>query len=81
MATLPRPTEDLRYWGDVLIDELENEIEKINQAANTGDPDVSFAESNFTQDKTLNAGTASTADVANVLATVIEALRNKGLLA
>ena len=28
MATLPRPTEDLRYWGDVLIDELENEIEK-----------------------------------------------------
>ena len=30
MATLPRPTEDLRYWGDVLIDELENEIEKIN---------------------------------------------------
>ena len=81
MATLPRPTEDLKFWGDVLVDELENEIEKINQAANTGDLDVSFAVSNFTQDKTLNAGTASTADVANVLATVIEALRNKGLLA
>ena len=81
MATLPRPTEDLKFWGDVLVDELENEIEKINQAANTGDPDVSFAVSNFTQDKTLNASTASTADVANVLATVIEALRNKGLLA
>ena len=81
MATLPRPTEDLKFWGDVLVDELENEIEKINQSANTVDPDVSFAVSNFTQDKTLNAGTASTADVANVLATVIEALRNKGLLA
>lgn len=81
MATLPRPTEDLKYWGDVLIDELENEIERINQAANTGDPDVSFAVSNFTEDKSLNAGTATTADVANVLATVIEALRNKGLLA
>ena len=26
MATLPRPGEDLQYWGDVLIDELENEI-------------------------------------------------------
>ena len=81
MATLPRPNEDLRYWGDVLIDELENEIEKINQAANTGDPDVSFSVSNFTQDKDLNAGTATTADVANVLATVIQALRNKGILA
>lgn len=81
MATLPRPTGDLQYWGDVLIDELENEIERINQAANTGDPDVSFSVSNFTEDKSLNAGTATTADVANVLATVIEALRNKGLLA
>ena len=69
MATLPRPGEDLKYWGDVLIDELENEIERINQAANTGDPDVSFAVSNFTEDKSLNAGTATTADVANVLAT------------
>ena len=81
MATLPRPGEDLQYWGDVLIDELENEIERINQAANTGDANVSFAVSNFTEDKSLNAGTATTADVANVLATVIEALRNKGLLA
>ena len=81
MATLPRPGEDLQYWGDVLIDELENEIERINQAANTGDANVSFAVSNFTEDKSLNAGTATTADVANVLATVIEALWNKGLLA
>ena len=71
----------MKYWGDVLIDELENEIERINQAANTGDPDVSFTVSNFTEDKSLNAGTATTADVANVLATVIAALRNKGLVA
>lgn len=81
MATLPRPGQDLQYWGDVLIDELENEIERINQAANTGDANVSFSITNFTEDKSLNAGTATTADVANVLATVIEALRNKGLLA
>ena len=81
MATLPRPGQDMQYWGDVLIDELENEIDRINQAANTGDATVSFSVSNFTEDKSLNAGTATTADVANVLATVIEALRNKGLLA
>jgi len=79
MATLPRPGQDMQYWGDVLIDELENEIDRINQAANTGDANVSFAVSNFTEDKSLNAGTATTADVANVLATVIEELRNKGL--
>ena len=81
MATLPRPGQDMQYWGDVLIDELENEIDRINQAPNTGDENVSFSVSNFTEDKSLNAGTATTADVANVLATVIEALRNKGLLA
>ncbi len=81
MATLPRPGQDMQYWGDVLIDELENEIDRINQAANTGDANVSFSVANFTEDKSLNAGTATTADVANVLATVIEALRNKGLLA
>jgi hypothetical protein len=78
---LPRPTENMQYWGDVLIDELENEIEKINQAANTGDPDVGFTVSNFTETKTLNAGTASTAQVAAVLATLIKAMRNKGILA
>ena len=78
---LPRPMDDMQYWGDVLIDELENEIERINQAANTGDPDVGFSVSNFTEKKTLNAGTASTADVAAVLATLIKAMRNKGILA
>lgn len=81
MAVLPRPAGDIQQWGDVLIDELENSLTRLNQAANTGDPDVSFAVSNFTEDKSLNAGTATTADVANVLATLIEALRNKGLLA
>ena len=78
---LPRPTGDLENWGNVLVDELENEIEKQNQAANTGDPDVGFSISNFTQTKSLNAGTASTEQVADVLATVIQAMRNKGILA
>ena len=53
MATLPRPGQDMQYWGDVLIDELENEIDRINQAANTGDANVSFSVSNFTEDKSL----------------------------
>ena len=81
MSVLPRPAGDIQQWGDVLVDELENSLTRPNQAANTGDPAVSFSVSNFTEDKSLNAGTATTADVANVLATLIEALRNKGLLA
>ena len=78
---LPRPMDDMRYWGDVLVDELEHELDKINQAANTADPDESFSVANFTQKKDLDASTATVADVANVLATVIEAMRNKGTLA
>ena len=79
--TLPRPQGDMEEWASLLVDELENEFERISQAANTADPNDSFAPTNFTQTKALNAGTANTATVANVLATVIEALRNKGLLA
>ena len=82
---LPRlPSEekdDIARWANQLVDELENEIEKINQAANTGTATEEFAPTNFTQTKSLNAGTASTAAVANVLCTVIESLRNKGILA
>ena len=38
MATLPRPeSDDIQSWGFRLVDDLENELEKINQAANTGD--------------------------------------------
>jgi len=72
---------DFLMWSNSLVDELENEIEKINQAANTGTATTGFAPTNFTQTKSLNAGTASTAAVANVLCTVIESLRNKGILA
>ena len=82
---LPRlPSEekdDIARWANQLVDELENEIEKINQAANTGTATEEFARTNITQTKSLNAGTASTAAVANVLCTVIESLRNKGILA
>tara|TARA_R100000458_G_C8198885_1_gene190037 strand:+ start:125 stop:580 length:456 start_codon:yes stop_codon:yes gene_type:complete len=149
---LPRPSENIEEWGNQIVDELENEIEKINQAANVND-NTSFAVTdsasttldgginnsvtsidltsaanfptsgtivvgseqitytgkstnqltgctrgansttaashsdddavtiNFTTTKSLNAGTASTDDVANVLSTLIKALRNKGVLA
>ena len=34
---LPRPSENMEEWGNQIVDELENEIEKINQAANGND--------------------------------------------
>ena len=82
MATLPRPeTEDLQSWGFRLVDDLENELDKINQAANTGDETTGFSVSKETDTKSLNVSTANTAAVANVLATLIKALRDKGILA
>ena len=82
MATLPRPeTEDLQSWGFRLVDDLENELDKINQAANTGDETTGFSVSNETDTKSLNVSTSNTAAVANVLATLIKALRDKGILA
>ena len=39
---LPRPSENMEEWGNQIVDELENEIEKINQAANVND-NTSFA--------------------------------------
>ena len=82
MATLPRPeSDDIQSWGFRLVDDLENELEKINQAANTGDESTGFSVSNETDTKSLNVSTTNTAAVANVLATLIKALRDKGLLA
>ena len=82
MANLPRPdTDDIQSWAYRLVDDLENELEKINQAANTGDETTGFSVSNETDTKSLNVSTANTAAVANVLATLIKALRDKGLLA
>jgi len=82
MATLPRPeSDDIQSWGFRLVDDLENELEKINQAANTGDESTGFSVSNETDTKSLNVSTANTTAVANVLATLIKALRDKGLLA
>ena len=82
MATLPRPEQDdIQSWGFRLVDDLENEIDKINQAANTGDDTTGFSVSNETDTKSLNVSTANAAAVANVLATLIKALRDKGILA
>ena len=82
MANLPRPeSDDIQSWGFRLVDDLENELEKINQAANTGDESTGFSVSNETDTKSLNVSTSNTAAVANVLATLIKALRDKGILA
>ena len=34
---------DILRWANNLVDEIENELEKVNQAANTGTPTTSFS--------------------------------------
>jgi len=38
----PRPQENMEVWGNQLVDEIENEVDKINQAANVGLPTTGF---------------------------------------
>ena len=54
---------------------LERYLTEINQAAATG-----YSTSNITETKTLNGSTASLTDVINVLGTLIDVLKTKGLL-
>jgi hypothetical protein len=55
-------------------------LREIENASNEGVFAVAdgFTVSNFTVTRTLNAGTATTADIANFLATLIDDLQKRG---
>lgn len=57
------------------VTDLEQYLLEITQPAGTG-----FSTTNVTTTKTLDASTATLADVANILGTLIETLKTKGLL-
>ena len=67
-------------WATQLVDALENIHLNTDVAANTGDTS-SFSTSNVTTTKTLNATSTSTSNNAMVLGTLINALRERGMLA
>jgi|TARA_R100000329_G_scaffold125811_1_gene104377 hypothetical protein len=83
VAPLPRLEEggDPVIWASELVDQLEQTLDNLSQAANIGDIDTKFSTSNITTTKSLNANSTSTTNNANVLGSVINALREKGVLA
>ena len=83
VAPLPRLEEggDPVIWASELVDQLEQTLDNLSQAANIGDINTKFSTSNITTTKSLNANSTSTTNNANVLGSVINALRQKGVLA
>jgi len=62
-------------WGQQLIDDLETRFLEIEEPTQTG-----YQMSNVTVTRTLNADSTTLAEVADVLATLIEDLQAKGRL-
>ena len=83
IAPLPRLSEDgdVDVWASELVDAIEQALDNLSLAANTGDRTTSFSTSNVTTTKALDATSTSTANNAHVLGSVINALREKGVLA
>ena len=83
IAPLPRLEDggDPVIWASELVDQLEQTLDNLSQAANIGDINTKFSTSNITTTKSLNANSTSTTNNANVLGSVINALREKGVLA
>ena len=79
VAPLPRLEEggDPVIWASELVDQLEQTLDNLSQAANIGDINTKFSTSNITTTKSLNANSTSTTNNANVLGSVINALREK----
>ena len=83
VAPLPRLEEggDPVIWASELVDQLEQTLDNLSQAANIGDINTKFSTSNITTTKSLNANSTSTTNNANVLGSVINAFREKVVLA
>ena len=72
---LSRNKEDINEIYNRAVTDLEQYLLEITQPAGSG-----FSTSNVTTTKDLDASTATLSDVANVLGTLIDALKSKGLL-
>tara|TARA_R100000005_G_C4962209_1_gene178438 strand:- start:320 stop:574 length:255 start_codon:yes stop_codon:yes gene_type:complete len=75
--SLPIATKetDVKETLNVTTKTIEQYLTEVNQPAANG-----YSTSNIVDTRTLNGSTASLADVTNVLGTLIERLKGKGLL-
>lgn len=72
---LSRNKDDINEIYNRAVTDLEQYLLEITQPAGSG-----FSTSNVTTTKDLDASTATLSDVANILGTLIDALKSKGLL-
>jgi len=74
---LPQPPKDYEQgWAQRTISTIELQLTEINSAANT----TPFQTSNVTKDYVLDADSTTLAEVADVLGTLIEDLKGKGVI-
>ena len=74
---LPQPPRAYEQgWAQRTISTLELQLSEINSAANT----TPFQTSNVTKDYVLDADSTTLAEVADVLGTLIEYLKGKGVI-
>jgi|TARA_R100001460_G_scaffold74372_2_gene115494 hypothetical protein len=74
---LPQPPKDYEQsWAQRTISTLELQISEINSPASI-DP---YQTSNVTKDRVLDADSTTLAEVADVLGTLIEDLKGKGVI-
>jgi hypothetical protein len=71
------PADWNKSWGDRLVNTLEIQIRDIHTAAS----ETPYQTSNVTKDYILDADATTLAEVADVLGTLIEDLKAKGVIA
>tara|TARA_R110000803_G_scaffold132478_2_gene199676 strand:+ start:56 stop:298 length:243 start_codon:yes stop_codon:yes gene_type:complete len=78
MTQSPLPQAPAQYdqrWASALIDQLERIHQLLSLPAETG-----YATSNVTTTRVIDADSTSTAEIADVLCTLIEDMKAKGRL-
>mgnify|MGYP003654254106 CR=1 FL=1 len=74
---LPSPPSDYNVrWANQLVNQLEQNIATTNLAASS-DP---YTVTNVTSDRTMNADSTTTAELADVLGTLITDLKERGII-
>jgi hypothetical protein len=70
------PVEYDRRWASQLINQIESNISNINLSASSS----VYTMTNVTIDRTLDADSTSTAELADVLGTLITDLKERGIV-
>jgi hypothetical protein len=70
------PNEYDRRWASQLINQIESNISNLNLSASSS----VYTMTNVTTDRTLDANSTSTAEIADVLGTLITDLKERGII-